>query len=148
MSDETRTEGTDPQEAAAGADAVATVHEEGAEGQPAKLHQTVEMKDVGPCKKHIKVTIDRADIDKLLDKKFSELVVEANVAGFRPGKAPRRIIEKRYQKEVTDQVRGELLLQSLEQLAEEDDVAPPAAPDINPRHSETPKAGTPRYDCR
>src|SRR5262249_20538579 len=54
--------------------------------------------------------------------------------------------EKRYQKEVTDQVRGELLLQSLEQLAEENDVAPLAAPDINPSKIEIPKAGPLVYE--
>jgi trigger factor len=151
MTEPTRAEGTDPQEAAnpeaaPGAEAVATIPEDKGEEQPLKLHQTVEMKDVGPCKKHIKVTVERADIDKLLDKKFSELVTDANVAGFRPGKAPRRIIEKRYQKEVTDQVRGEVLLQSLEQLAEENDVAPLAAPDINPAKIEIPKSGPLVYE--
>src|SRR5207253_2149306 len=29
---------------------------------PGKLRQQVEIKDVGPCKKHIKVSVDRADI--------------------------------------------------------------------------------------
>src|SRR5580700_10169247 len=89
-----------------------------------KLHQTVDIRDIGPCKKHIKVTVDRADIDKLLDEKFSELVKEAVVPGFRQGKAPRKVITRRFHKEVTDQVRGQLLLASLEQLADEHDVAP------------------------
>jgi trigger factor len=105
--------------------------EEGAE-EKIKLDQQVEFRDIGPCKKHIKVTINRADIDKLLDKKYSELVVDANVAGFRPGKAPRKIIERRFKKDVTDQVKGEVLLASLEQLAEDHDVAPLSAPDIDP----------------
>ena len=30
------------------------------EKKPAKLHQAVESTDVGPCKKHIKVTVQRA----------------------------------------------------------------------------------------
>src|SRR5262249_40581619 len=42
-----------------------------------KLPQSVEMKDVGPCKKHIKVTVERDAIDKRLNEKFSELVVDA-----------------------------------------------------------------------
>jgi trigger factor len=111
------------------------------EETPTKLHQQVEMRDVGPCKKHIKVTVERADIDKLLDKKYSELVVEAPVAGFRPGKAPRKIIERRFRKDVSDQVRGEVLLASLEQLAEENDVAPLTAPNIDPASLEIPKEG-------
>ena len=70
-----------------------------------KLNQTVEINDIGPCKKHIKVTVDRDDIDKRLDEKFSELVEDAVVPGFRPGKAPRKIVERRFQKEVADQVK-------------------------------------------
>ena len=32
-----------------------------------KLPQTVEIRDAGPCKKHVKVTVDRAAIDARLD---------------------------------------------------------------------------------
>src|SRR5262245_35753148 len=71
-----------------------------AQEPPKKLKQAVEMRNVGPCKKHVKVTIERSDIDELMDKKFSELRVDANVAGFRPGKAPRKIIERRFHKDV------------------------------------------------
>jgi trigger factor len=115
--------------------------EQAEEKKDDKLHQTVDITDAGPCKKHIKVTIDRGDIDKLLDEKFSELVKEAHVPGFRQGKAPRKVITRKYHKEVTDQVRGQLLLASLEQLAEEHDVAPLSAPDIDPSKIDIPKEG-------
>jgi trigger factor len=132
MADETRTEpeegktATESQTEGGGA-----VGEEDAE-KPEKLHQAVEMKDIGPCKKHIKVTVDAADIKSRLDKKYSELMTDANVPGFRPGKAPRKIIEKRFARDVGDQVKGEVMLMSLEQLAEENDVAPLAAPNLDP----------------
>ncbi len=144
MTDEKRPEEQEPEAATATAEAQDEAKPEGAEGgaeQPPKLTQTVEMRDIGPCKKHIKVTIDRGDIDKLLDKKFSELVVEAPVAGFRPGKAPRKIIEKRFKKDVVGQVRGEVLLQSLEQLADENDVAPLTPPNLDPSKIEIPDEG-------
>jgi len=106
-----------------------------------KLKQIVDITDIGPCKKHIKVAVDRGDIDKLLDEKFSELVKEAVVPGFRPGKAPRKVINRRFHKEVTEQVRGQLLLASLEQLAEDYDVAPLSAPEIDPDMIVIPKEG-------
>jgi len=146
MTDEPRPD--TPEAESAGA-AVATPTETSAEGegqQPAKLHQTVEMRDVGPCKKHIKVSVDRNDIDARLGEKFSELVADSNVSGFRPGKAPRRIVERRFSKEVTDQVKTEVLLASLEQLAEEHDVAPLAAPNIDPANIELPKEGPLVYE--
>jgi trigger factor len=119
---------------------------EGEEKKPAKLHQAVELSDVGPCKKHIKVTVERPDIDQRFNEKFSELVADANVAGFRPGKAPRKVVERRYHKEVAEQVKAEVLLQSLEQLAEEHQIAPLSAPDIDPGKIEIPKDGPLVYE--
>ena len=68
-----------------------------------KLPQTVEIKDIGPCKKHVKVTIEESAIRARFDEKYSDLVLKATgfVPGFRPGKAPRKIVEKRYKKEVS-----------------------------------------------
>ena len=57
-----------------------------------KIKQTVDIKDVGPCKKHIKVTVGRDDIDASFQKKFKELVGESWIPGFRPGKAPKPIV--------------------------------------------------------
>src|SRR5207248_4581561 len=78
--------------------------------------------------------------------KFSELVSDANVAGFRPGKAPRRIIERRYHKEVGDQVKTEVLLASLEQLGKDYDIAPLDSPDIDLANIELPKEGPLVYE--
>src|SRR5262249_6467226 len=152
MTDEHEPTGTQPESGTTVAEhqheapAEPAAEEEGGEPKPEKLHQTVELRDVGPCKKHIKVTIPRDDIDKRLNEKFSELVVDANVAGFRPGKAPRKIIERRFHKDVTDQVKAQVLLESLEQLAEENDVAPLSAPDIRPDANDIPKDGPMVYE--
>lgn len=112
-----------------------------AEQPPVKLDQTVELRDIGPCKKHIKVTVARHNIEDRLKDKFNELVKNSLVPGFRPGKAPRKIIEKRFLKDVNDQIKGEILYASLEQLAEEQDIAPLSPPNINPNVIEIPKEG-------
>jgi trigger factor len=145
MTDEKTTDDTSstPEGAAQEAgpsDATATATE------PVKLQQTVEIRDVGPCKKHIKVTVERKDIDDRFGEKISELVSDANVSGFRPGKAPRRIVERRFHKEVADQVKSEVLLASLQQLAEDHDIAPLSAPDIDPGNIELPRQGPLVYE--
>src|SRR5262249_44995952 len=53
--------------------------EEGQEEEFPKLQQAVEMRDVGPCKKYIKVTIERDGVATRLNAKYSELRLEANV---------------------------------------------------------------------
>jgi trigger factor len=147
MTDETQAEPGNPEimteEASPETAAVAT--EEGKE-TPAKLHQAVEMRDIGPCRKYIKVSIDREDIQSRLDAKYSELRLEAAVPGFRPGKTPRKIIERRFAKDVEGQVKGEVLLESLEQLAEEHDVAPLSTPNLDPEKIVIPADGPMVYE--
>ncbi len=142
MTDEPKAEnpGTDPTTTAPeGASATAT--EEKPEEGAKKLKQTVEMRDIGPCKKHIKVIVDRVNVDELMDIKFKELVRGGVVAGFRPGKAPRKIIVRRFHKEVAQEVKNQLLVASLEQLAEDEDIAPLSPPNINPDKIEIPQEG-------
>jgi trigger factor len=152
MPDETKEPDDSPtateEPAAAETPGTVAAPEEGAEEAPAKLHQTVEVKDVGPCKKHIKVTVDRGDIDQRFDEKFSELVTEERsfVQGFRPGKAPRKLVERFYKQEVQQQVKAEVLMASLEQLAEEQDIAPLAPPDLDPGRIEIPDEGPMVYE--
>jgi len=116
--------------------------------EPVKLRQAVEVTDVGPCKKHIRVTIDRTDIDARLDEQYSKLVTEhrSYISGFRPGKAPRKIVERHYREDVQQQVRGEILMASLEQIAEEQDIAPLAPPDLDPSRIVIPNEGPMVYE--
>ncbi len=106
-----------------------------------KLAQTVDIQDVGPCKKHIKVTVERGDIDRHFEDKFKGLMDKSWIPGFRPGKAPKKMVVKHHRKEVNDQVKGEILLASLEQLAEDFDVAPLSPPNLNPSSIIIPEDG-------
>jgi trigger factor len=158
MPESRRQERTDPEEAAAVAEppqmiteaesgtAVVDVPDTEAAEESAKLNQIVEATDIGPCKKHVKVSVDEADIKRLIDDKYSKMVVETQVPGFRPGKAPRKMIERRYQKDVMEQVRAEVLLQSLEQLDEDSKLSPLAPPDINPAKITLPEQGPLIYE--
>lgn len=109
----------------------------------AKLVQTVEIKDVGPCKKHVKVTVDRKAIDERFNEKFTELTLseEPQVRGFRPGKAPRKMIEKRYYDSVADEIKSQVLMASLEQLADEQAISPLSPPEFDPNLVNIPKEG-------
>ncbi len=108
-----------------------------------KLPQTVEIKDAGPCKKHVKVTVDRAAIDTRFDEKFTDIVRSSDVQinGFRPKKAPRKMIEQRYRKAVASEIKTEVLMASLEQLADEQQISPLAPPDLNPHAIVIPDSG-------
>lgn len=111
-----------------------------------KLNQEVEIKDVGPCKKHIKVSVSAEDIGSRMSEHFKTLVKDSAVAGFRPGKAPRKIVERRFSREIGEQVKNEILLASLEQLAEDHDIAPLSPPELNPAAITIPESGPMVYE--
>lgn len=114
----------------------------------AKLQQAVEIKDVGPCKKHVKVTVDREAIDRRFNERFTELTLsdEQQVRGFRPGKAPRKMIEKRYYDSVAEEIKSQVLMASLEQLAEDQTIAPLSPPEFDPNLVNIPKEGAFVYE--
>lgn len=113
------------------------------EDAPVKLQQVVEIKDAGPCRKHVKVTVDRGMIDERFDEKFTELVFseQPQVRGFRPGKAPRKMIEKQYYESVAEEIKTQVLMASLEQLAEEEKISPLSPPELDPNAIAIPKDG-------
>jgi trigger factor len=110
---------------------------------PAPLQQTVEITDIGPCKKHVKVTVAREQIDQRLEEKISRLMLEQRpaVRGFRPGKAPRKLVERIYRDQVAEEVKNEVLMASMEQLAEMQKLAPLSPPQLDPFALTLPESG-------
>ncbi len=84
--------------------------EEGRESIQDELKRVVQvnLEDVGTLRKKMTVTIPRDTIDARLDEQYTDLRKEAVVPGFRRGRAPRRLLEKRFGGEV-----GETLVQQL-----------------------------------
>jgi trigger factor len=87
------------------------------------------------------VTISRADIDRYFDDAFGELMPTAAVPGFRAGRAPRKIVENRFRDEVSDQVKSALLLDSLEQISQEQRFTAISEPNFDLEAVEVPKEG-------
>jgi trigger factor len=81
-----------------------------------KLEIDVQIQDIGPCKKHLKVTVPRPEIERQFEESLGSFQRDAQVPGFRPGRAPRQLVERRFRKEVAGQVKSSLLMASLEQI--------------------------------
>jgi trigger factor len=147
MADEDAKTATLPEPLATDASAVAAAFPEGMQldddDDKPNLVQTVDITDAGPCRKHVKVTIDRVEIDKQFEKRFTELTrsEQPTVRGFRPGKAPRKMIEKQYYESVADEVKSQVLMVSLEKLADDQTIAPLSPPEFDPRLVSIPKEG-------
>jgi trigger factor len=106
-----------------------------------RLNLDVQISDVGPCKKHLKVTIPRSDVEKQFKESVGEMAKEAVVPGFRPGHAPLQLIQKRFRKQVAGQVKSTLLMACLEQLDEEHKLNPISEPKLDVEAIELPEDG-------
>lgn len=82
-----------------------------AEKLMAKLQEalSVDAQEIGPLRKKLTITIPRTVIDERLGEQFEELKRDAQVPGFRKGRAPIRLIEKRFGHDVGDQLTTQLL---------------------------------------
>ncbi len=122
---------------------------EGAEGETASKHKLdldVQISDVGPCKKHLKIAIARPEIERQFDESLGTMKREAAVPGFRPGRAPRQLVEKRFRKEVSEQVKSTLLMAALEQLDEDYKLNPITQPNLDIKAIELPDEGPMRFE--
>jgi trigger factor len=111
-----------------------------------RIDMTVAVSDAGPCKKHVRVEIPEKEVGRFFDNEFTDLVRNSAVPGFRPGKAPRRLIERRFREDVAEKVKSTILMQSLEQIGEEQKLDPLAEPNIDTKTITLPEQGSFVYE--
>ncbi|MEX0715460.1 MAG: trigger factor [Planctomycetaceae bacterium] len=134
MTDDARDDELEPQ------DADTALAEDGEEAE-ARLLLDVEIDNVGPCRKHIKVTIPRDEVDRFRNDALDEFAAEADVPGFRKGHVPSKLVERRFKDELNGQVKQKLLVGSLEQISEDYELEPINEPDFDVEQLEIPDEG-------
>ncbi len=107
--------------------------------QPLNLQLDIQKKSA--CERHVKVSIPREDIESYFKKQFDDLMPRAEVPGFRAGKAPRQIIENKFRKQIADQVKGALLMDSLAQISDGDHFSAISEPDLAYDKVDIPETG-------
>ena len=83
--------------------------------ETAEFDYPITVEDAGPAAKKITVEIPEDRIKTRLEEQFTELESVAQLPGFRAGKAPRSLLEKRFATDVKSQVRDALLRESYQQ---------------------------------
>lgn len=115
--------------------------EQDAEEEKQSLNLEVQVTSPSACERHVTVTVSREDIERYLDEAYSELMPSANVPGFRVGRAPRKLVENKFRKEIGEQIKGSLLLDSLSQISDEQKFTAISEPDLNLDSIEVPEDG-------
>ncbi|HEX5138349.1 MAG TPA: trigger factor [Planctomycetota bacterium] len=86
---------------------------------------------LGPCRKRIKVTIPPELVTEEFDKSYRQWTRSVPIPGFRPGKAPRKLVEKRFGKQVAVEVKQSLLDSAFNEAIKENKLSPIADPEVD-----------------
>ncbi len=109
--------------------------------KPARLDLAFDIADAGACRKRVKITVPRAEVERFQQKEFKEFIDQATMPGFRPGKTPRKLVEKRFRKEIDTSVKQALLMQSLEQFDAEQKLETLSSPEMDLKDVQIPESG-------
>ncbi|MDF0675760.1 MAG: trigger factor [Nitrospira sp.] len=69
----------------------------------------MEVTELGPMKRALKIEVPADEVTQQFSRAYSELNRQVQIPGFRPGKAPLTILEKRYAKAVEEDVIRKLV---------------------------------------
>jgi len=114
--------------------------------QSTTAKNTVTIEDSGPCKKKIAIEIPEETIKNAVDEQYNELRRDALVPGFRKGRAPRRLLEKRFGKETTEQIKLKLLVDASESAIKDNDLQALGEPDVDYEKIDLPEEGALKFD--
>ncbi|MDR1962963.1 MAG: hypothetical protein LBQ50_04220, partial [Planctomycetaceae bacterium] len=94
------------------------------------LELTADVTEISSCERRVKVTVPRSEVDRYFQNEFTELEKNAYVPGFRPGKAPRKLVEKRFKKDLSEQVKNAMVVNALTKINKGSNFTPISEPDF------------------
>ncbi len=90
----------------------------------------VTVENLAPCKKLLRVEVDAKTVDETFDAITKDFQKQAVLPGFRPGKAPRNLVLKRYEAEIKEEAKRKLIGDHYRKALEEKKIAVLGYPDI------------------
>lgn len=91
---------------------------------------SVTVENLGPCKKTLRFDIEAAAVDSAFADVAKQYQKQVSLPGFRPGKAPKDMVLKRYEKEIEDEARRKLVGDSYRDAVKAHSLAVVGYPDV------------------
>lgn len=83
------------------------------------LSHTVTIEDAGPSRKRLHFTIPAAVVAERLGTSLDALASEAALPGFRPGRAPKRLIEKKFGASIRGEAKSQMVSAAYSQAVQD-----------------------------
>jgi len=109
--------------------------------------QDVTVEDAGPARKKITIEIPESRIQSKIEESYVRLRDDSVIPGFRRGRAPKRLIEKRFGESIRGDVKGQLLSEAYSQALEDNSLDPIGEPDVKHiEEIELPESGPLKFE--
>jgi len=93
-----------------------------------QLEVEITVTETAPCTKRIALKVPATEVDARLELALSAFMADAALPGFRKGKAPRALVEKRVGGALVQETRGQLMSEAYSKALEEHKLQPLAEP--------------------
>jgi trigger factor len=90
----------------------------------------IQVEELSPVSKKVSFVVESARVTRSLDKAYKRLGRDVRIKGFRPGKVPRSLLEKRFASQIEGEVGGQLISEAFEEAVEEHRLIPVSQPII------------------
>jgi trigger factor len=88
------------------------------------------VEEINPVKKKITIEIEPDSVASEMDKAIKDVARKAKIPGFRPGKAPKNVVQQHYGEEVRSEVMNRLISDSYLTAVREHNINPVGMPQI------------------
>jgi len=88
------------------------------------------IEDLAPCKKLVRFEVENAKVDEAFETVTRDFQKQAALPGFRPGKAPKDMVVKRYEQDITEEVKKKLISETYRQGIKDKKIEVVGYPDI------------------
>jgi trigger factor len=114
------------------------------EAEPSELRVSTE--DAGPVTCTLVVEVDANRVERAFDRAYRDLGRRVRVPGFRPGKVPRKVLERLYGAAVAEDLERTLVAETLPEAIRRSELDPVTEPSVD---APTPAVAAPfRYTAR
>jgi len=90
----------------------------------------IQVENLSPVEKKVTVEVTPERVGEYIDRAYASLGRRVKLKGFRPGKAPRAVLERNFRDQVEAEVAERLVNETFQEAAREQDIAAVAPPHV------------------
>ena len=95
------------------------------------MNLNVELVDLGPCKKQLRFNLPAEDVANAFKDVTKQFQKQADISGFRKGKAPLAKVQARFKQKIEDETQKKLLNDSYRKGVEDNNIKPVLDPEVD-----------------